>query len=271
MLVAILLSTYNGEKYISELLDSVLSQTHQTFHIYISDDGSTDHTMEIINSYALRTNKISIVNDTAKRQGACMSFMRLLSLIDADYYFFCDQDDIWLPTKIEKCLKRAELFPKNAPVLIHTDLVVVDESLNTIHSSFWNFNKTCKEDFNSFNFHCAYNNIPGCSMMINKFARDLSFPAPSSIKMHDAWITLVISFHNGVMEKIDEPLILYRQHVNNTIGAKKTRSILQKILNLNSIIKENYNLFITVNALKKTNIPFFLSNKIKVYLNLKKR
>ena len=101
-MISILLSTYNGEKYLSEQLDSILQQSYQNFIIYIRDDGSNDNTLNIIMYYVHNfPSKIKLVDDKVKHRGAKLSFIWLMSHIESDYYMFCDQDDVWLPNKIE--------------------------------------------------------------------------------------------------------------------------------------------------------------------------
>jgi hypothetical protein len=165
----------------------------------------------------------------------------------------------------------AEQCSTTKPILIHSDLKIVDESMQVLHESFWSFNGTKQTEFSSFDFHCAYNNIPGCAMLINKVTRDLSLPMPKSAKMHDAWIALVVSYNGGLILTINEPLICYRQHSNNTIGARKSRSMLQKIYNIRLIVKENYNLYQTVNKLQHQTVTRFILNKLRIYIKLTKR
>jgi len=167
-------------------------------------------------------------------------------------------------------LTLAKQYSTNKPLLIHSDLKIVDESMKVLHESFWAFNGTKQAEFGSFNFHCAYNNIPGCTMLINKTTRDLSLPVPKSAKMHDAWIALVVSYNKGLILAINEPLIYYRQHNNNTIGARESRTILQKIYHIRLIIKENNNLYQTVNTLQHMTVFRYLLNKLKIYSKLAK-
>lgn len=269
-MVAILLSTFNGEKYLEQQILSIQNQTFEDWKLFVCDDGSGDKTNEIVNNISIIDPRIIILQKESTNMGAYKSFMWLLSQISAELYFFCDQDDIWLPSKIEKYLSIANKYPINEPLLIHSDLIIVDETLNVLHNSFWEFNGSKQSEFNSFNFHCAYNNIPGCAMLINKRARDLSLIYPNTAKMHDAWVSLIVSFYKGNIISIIEPLILYRQHSNNTIGAKRTRSITQKIYNINSILIENVNLYKTINTFTRISWVKFIFNKVKMYIDLTK-
>ena len=270
-MVAILLSTYNGEKYLAELFTSILSQSYTKFKLYIVDDGSIDNTEKIINEFIAIDERIVKLYRDNIHDGPGKSFMWLLERVQADFYFFCDQDDVWMSDKIEKSIALAESYSPNKPILIHSDLKVVDKSMNVLHESFWAFNGTKQAEFCSFDFHCAYNNIPGCAMLINREARDLSLPMPTSAKMHDAWIALVVTYHKGLILTMNEPLIYYRQHPNNTIGARKSRSILQKIYHIRLIIKENNDLYQTVNKLQHMTVTMFILNKLSIYIKLSKR
>lgn len=269
-MVAILLSTYNGEKYLAEQLSSILVQSYFDFKLYIVDDGSTDNTDKIIDEFTVIDQRVVKVYKEREHDGPCISYMWLLDQINADFYFFCDQDDVWMSDKIKKSMALAEQCSTNKPLLIHSDLKIVDESMQVLHESFWAFNGTKQAEFSSFDFHCAYNNIPGCTMLINKVTRDLSLPMPKSAKMHDAWIALVVSYNEGLILAINEPLIYYRQHTNNTIGARESRTILQKIYHIQLIIRENSNLYQTVNKLQYMTVIQFMLNKLKIYIKLVK-
>jgi len=267
-MVAILLSTYNGEKYLTEQLSSILYQSYSDFILYIVDDGSIDNTVKVIDEFCSKDERIIKLTKESKHDGAAKSFIWLLEQITADFYFFCDQDDVWFKDKIDKSLALAKQCVQDKPILIHSDLQIVDDTMQVLHNSFWDFNGSKPSEFSSFKFHCAYNNIPGCTMLINKTTRDLTLPMPKTAKMHDAWIALVVSFNKGLILSINEPLIYYRQHSNNTIGARKSRSILDKFFYSRLIFTENINLYKTINALKPINIFEYVLNKIKIYSNL---
>jgi len=217
--ISILLSTYNGEKYLKEQLDSLFSQSYQGFEILSRDDGSSDNTAEILNSYNIK------VLDSADNLGAKMSFAALLKYaLDnsaSEYFMFCDQDDVWARDKVEKTLAKMQEMEKehgDIPLLVHTDLEVVDEKLKTINSSFMDF-QNIDPLKNKFNNLLVQNTITGCTVMINKKLLKKCMPIPNGAIMHDWWIGLVASYF-GKIGYIDEPTIKYRQHISNTIGAK---------------------------------------------------
>jgi len=217
--INILLSTYNGERYLKEQLDSLFSQTYKNFKIIVRDDGSNDRTMDILKHYDIE------LLDSHENIGVEKSFLTLLEYalkyIDSGYFMFCDQDDVWEKDKVEKTLqKMCELESKHEdmPLLVHTDLKVVDEKLQLIHNSFLK-NEHINPQLNSFNRLLMQNTITGCTMMINRRLAELSLPLSNGIIMHDWWMGLVASKF-GKIGFVNNPLILYRQHANNSIGAK---------------------------------------------------
>lgn len=218
--IGILLSTYNGNKYIIEQLESLLFQNYnEKIEIIVRDDYSSDSTVDI-----LKTNNINLI-DTKKNLGAKRSFSELLNYAilnsDAEYFMFCDQDDVWENDKVEKTLaKMQEMEQKfgDIPLLIHTDLEVVDAKLNTINSSFMEFQKI-DHSRKSFNNLLMQNIITGCTVMINRKLAQKCLPISGGAIMHDWWIGLVASKF-GEIGYLDEVTIKYRQHASNTIGAK---------------------------------------------------
>lgn len=217
--ISILLSTYNGEKYIKEQLDSLFSQTYKNFEIIVRDDESSDKTLEILKSYDVK------IIESIENLGAKKSFSTLLEYAlhngDSDYFMFCDQDDIWNDDKIEKTLIKMQNLEKkygNIPLLVHTDLEVVDENLKTISNSMWEYEYILPQ-CNRLNRLLIQNTITGCTMMINRKLAKKSFDIPAEAIMHDWWIGLVASYF-GKIGYINTSTIKYRQHGNNTIGAK---------------------------------------------------
>ena len=217
--ISILISTFNGKKYIKEQLDSIFNQTYKNIEIIVRDDGSSDNTIEILKSYNIKP------IDTKINLGAMGSFEELLKYAlqnsNSDYFMFCDQDDVWDTKKVEKTLAKMEEMEKefgNIPLLVHTDLEVVDEKLNTINNSFMNFQKI-NPGINKFHNLLIQNTITGCTMMINRKLAQMCLPIPDKAIMHDWWIGLVAS-QFGKIGYLNESTIKYRQHTSNTIGAK---------------------------------------------------
>lgn len=232
--VGVLLATYNGEKYLKEQLDSIINQSYKNWVIYISDDHSTDNTINIITEYKEKYgDKIVILENENKFCSAKMNFANLFEKADdLDYYIFCDQDDVWDKEKITKLLykmKEEEKANNNLPILVYSDLKIVDEKLNTISESLVRYENKFLPEKKLFNHILIENYFPGCAIMFNKKLRDKAKDIYSETEMHDWWVTLVAAF-GGKIVYVDEPLHLYRQHSNNTVGAKKDKNIIQRYL-----------------------------------------
>jgi len=222
--IDVLLATYNGEEYIREQLDSIIEQTISEFSLIIRDDLSQDQTLAKIQKYQKIPYhfKISVIASNV-RLGVSQAFEALLQISQADYLFFCDQDDIWLPNKIEislnKMLKMEKEHDKRTPILIHTDLKVVNNNLNLISPSFRKYQNLDPNPQNLLPRLLVQNFVTGCTMMINKPLKDLIIPIPTQAIMHDWWIALTAA-NFGKIAYITEPTVLYRQHQQNTVGAR---------------------------------------------------
>lgn len=221
--IDIVMATYNGEKFIEAQIGSLLNQTYQNWHLIIRDDGSTDQSVHILKEYKKQfPTKISIL-ESKKHLGACLNFGELLQHSTADYVMLCDQDDVWLPEKIEVSFKGMlqleAKYGKEKPLLLFTDLKVVASDLMVIARSFWEYEKINPNN-TTVNRLLVQNVVTGCTIIMNKKLRDLSTPIPSEAIVHDWWTALVASVF-GHMHYINIPTVLYRQHGQNDIGAKK--------------------------------------------------
>lgn len=222
MKLAILLATYNSARYLAELLDSLVNQTYRDFTLYVRDDGSTDSTLQILESYQPKFDNMVILHDSVTSRRAMGSFFWMLENIDATYYMFCDHDDIWLPQKVELSLaKIREIERDNRPALVCCDLVVTDSNLNTIGPSLWSYMKLRPELLTKLKYAISCNLFTGCTMIINRAARDISLPISPRAVMHDSWIGLRVLAASGDVAWIPTPLILYRQHTDNLFGAHR--------------------------------------------------
>ncbi len=220
---SILLSTYQGEKYLSQQLNSLFKQTLQNFHIIVRDDGSSDGTCDILLSYQKQYPEKITLLPSNKNLGVIQSFATLIQHAQTPYIFFCDQDDVWLPEKIEKTWKKMQdmekQYGKETPLLIHTDLQVVDDQLRIISPSFWQYIATPPQERNTLAPLLSQNSVTGCATMINRPLQQHVRHIPSAALMHDHWLALVAA-GLGAIGYLKEPTILYRQHNNNQIGAK---------------------------------------------------
>ena len=223
-MIAILLATYNGEKYISEQLESILAQTFQDYTIYIHDDGSTDNTIGIIGGYVEQyPKKIKLLEDSQRHRGPRYSFMWLLQQVDCDYYMFCDQDDVWLKDKIQLSLDKLRKLEENNPqkaALVHTEMKIVDENLNMISESLYATMRIKPSIVDTFRFMGVCSCGPGCTMIFNNKAKSLSLDYDNldGIPMHDWWVA-INTVKNGVVGFLKTPTMLYRQHSQNTVGS----------------------------------------------------
>lgn len=246
--MAILMATYNGGKYIREQLESLFSQTYRDWKLYVRDDGSSDETISILNEYASAYANVS-VSRNKKSLGAMNNFLRLLDEVDADYYMFCDQDDVWLPTKVERTLEamiRSEKEHGDVPVTVFSDLTVVDANLSVISPSYWRLVRIdvdllCRDT----RFLGVHFLATGCTMMINKRVKEVSAAVPECAIMHDSYLVLQTVYNGGVLVPVREQLMLYRQHGNNTMGAEDLRKhyVAKRLSNLKMMISRNRNVY----------------------------
>jgi glycosyltransferase involved in cell wall biosynthesis len=222
--VHVLLACYNGEKYLQAQLDSLLNQTFSAFHILARDDGSTDATLQILKEYQEKhPEKIKLITSSS-RLGVVGNFSALLMQSSADYVFFSDQDDLWHLDKMQDFLDVIQaheaLYPQ-MPLLIHSDLEVVSQSLHILHPSFWQLSGLIPAKMQRFNRLLVQNCVTGCAMAINKPLRSLIGEMPEAALMHDGWIALIAAAF-GKIVSMDKTTVKYRQHSANAIGAPRS-------------------------------------------------
>ncbi len=223
--VEILLATYNAGAFLPELFRSLHAQTHRHWRASIRDNGSSDGTVGIVEAeVSAYPDRFSILgNSEAANIGPCQSFARLLSKSSAQYVMFCDADDVWLPHKIALVLgemQRLEaLHGPETPVLVHTDVAVVDASLRPISPSFWKHNGIDPYETNLARLVIRHGTI-GNTFIMNRSLVDLTLPVPQEAVMHDWWVVLVAAAF-GKIGTLPETTLLYRQHGNNDTGAQK--------------------------------------------------
>lgn len=210
MSISVCIATYNGEKYIKQQLTSILMQLEITDEVIISDDSSTDRTIDIIES--LNDKRITIFKHQLFKSHV-YNFEHALKKAKGDYIFLADQDDIWLPGKVTKMVS---LLQENDLVL--SDAIVVDENKEILFESFFTFNHSKKGILKNL----YKNSYLGCCMAFNRKILNISLPFPKNINMHDWWIGLMAEIHGSVCFT-DDKLIKYRRH-DNTLTPVDRRS-----------------------------------------------
>jgi glycosyltransferase involved in cell wall biosynthesis len=219
--ITILLATYNGEKYLSHQLDSILNQSYTNWHLMIRDDLSKDNTPAIIEKYRKAyPDKIEVIDNCGKNKGSLLNFAALLQAAgNAKYIMFCDQDDEWKRDKIEVTfLKMRELEKEhglNCPIMIFTNFQYVDENMQIIPSK-KDFEINRIKDF-GFPHLLAQNPVYGCTSMINRSLADKVGSIPPEADFHDHWIALIAAAF-GKLCYLKEKTVLYRQHSSNVSG-----------------------------------------------------
>jgi glycosyltransferase involved in cell wall biosynthesis len=221
--IDILLATYNGAVYLPAQLDSLLAQTHKDWRVLARDDGSSDSTLSVLETYARNyPEQFKIIRDEG-RAGAKVSFSRLIAASSAPYIAFCDQDDVWKPEKLElllKALRAAERYAEpRTPLLAHCDLEVVNEKLELVNPSFWAY-QGIDPVRDGLSRLLVQNVVTGCAMLCNRALVDVATPIPESAFMHDYWLALIASALGRIIP-VRHALVRYRQHGRNTLGAKK--------------------------------------------------
>lgn len=274
--VCILLSTYNGEKYLSEQLNSILSQSYENIEILVRDDGSTDNTVDILEDFKRRYSNITLFLE--KNVGVRKSFYILLnygySRDEVEYFSFCDQDDVWLPEKIEKAVSQMEQIP-NDNLLYCSTLNLVGQDLSFIKKT-----RILTPDKSNA---MIQNIVTGCTTVINRnLAKILTNNEPcwENTEMHDSWFYLIASFLGRVIFD-EESYIYYRQHSSNVVGlpSNKLEVIQNSIYGLKKEsttkihrkqLREFYSLF--YNQLikeDKENIELFLNPNQNIFNRIK--
>lgn len=216
--INILLASFNGEKFIAEQLESILNQTYKNWQLFIRDDSSSDNTVNIISAYQQMDARIHLVSDDLGNVGSVQNFSVLMNCIrnGNEYIMFCDQDDVWLPSKIEDTLNEMmrleEEYSKNTPLLVHTNFLYVDSLLKPIESK-KSFQPTKITAPTLSNVLCQ-NSVYGCTMMINKKLAEAVNKIPVEAENHDYWIVLVASAF-GKIFYLNKRTVLYRQHGSN--------------------------------------------------------
>ena len=225
---AILLATYNGAEFLEAFLESLQRQTVTDWQLLIRDDGSTDATCEMLHRAAARDARISIIKDGGTRRGATGNFAALLEqayAAGAKYAFLADQDDVWRPDKLRvqlDLMHRTEAASgPGVPVLVHSDLTVVDRRLRILHHSHSRCTGLHRDRLadDPLRILLASNFVTGCTCLLNRPLLEAALPIPSCAVIHDWWIALCAAAM-GEIRYLSRQTVLYRQHGGNIVGAQ---------------------------------------------------
>lgn len=254
MRVAIVLCTYNGAGYLREQLDSLLIQTFTDWHCYVFDDCSTDGTQNILHEYAGRFPDHFTVAVNPERSGsAAKNFISATEHVfrskQFDLLSYCDQDDVWDEKKLAILTQQFRNVDSKQPLLVFSDLSIVDDHLNELHPSFVNrisvggYSKHIQRHFIQID-----NIVPGCALACNRALLESAVPFSKHTTMHDWWIVLV-ALKNGSIVFVPEKLVQYRQHAENSVGARslstqakilRTLPAITKFSEIYKMVKELY-------------------------------
>ena len=218
--IAILLSTFNGERWLPELLRSLRTQS-LPFELIWRDDGSTDATKDIVRGAEWLQLTEAQHSEAGANMGACASFGVLMESAlnsEADIFFLADQDDVWAPEKLGTIFSRLSFSSIDKPLLLHHDLRVINEDGEEIASSLWRFMRLDAQQTEVARF-LTRNSVTGCATAFNRALLEVATPVPATALMHDWWLGLIASAF-GQIRTEEMCLVDYRQHAGNTLGAK---------------------------------------------------
>lgn len=232
--IAILMATYNGEKFLTEQLHSFINQTHQNWELHVSDDGSSDQTLEILNDYKAKTAQNVFIYQ-GPHQGFCSNFLSLINCVTkADFYAFSDQDDIWEKDKLERAYHWINHIPSDIPALYCTRTCLIDEKNNILGYSTL-FSKKL-----TFANALVQSLAGGNTMVFNQaaLARLKQMTTQGKVVSHDWWTYLVVTGCGGQVFYDPYPSLRYRQHTHNLVGMNTTVS--GKLLRIKKLMEGRF-------------------------------
>ena len=233
-MISVCIATYNGERFIREQIDSIFRQLSSDDEIIVSDHGSTDDTISIINS--IDDKRIRII-EGPRKHSPTPNFECAMKEAKGDYIFLADQDDVWKPNKVEVCIEWLQEYD-----CVVSDAEVTDSNLNPLYPSLYAIMQVRHGRIYNTIWKNGYT---GCCMAFRRNVLKASLPFPKNIPMHDIWIGNVAAYKYN-MKFIPDKLIMFRRH-NETIscnGKGSKYSIWQQMKFRWSIIKNIVNLYI---------------------------
>ncbi|ELX9580967.1 glycosyltransferase family 2 protein [Escherichia coli] len=255
--VAVLVCTYNGAKFINKQLDSIINQSHLNWTLYISDDGSTDGTLDILDMYQEKIGKERMVISKGPGKGFAWNFLSLLKTCPSyfDYYAFSDQDDVWLPEKLSEGIKSLYALTNETAAIHCGRTILIDEKDECI-----GYSPIFKKK-PSFQNALIQSIAGGNTMMLNNKAKEIIDMTPKyhDIISHDWWIYILITGCGGDVIYDENPLLKYRQHTNNIIGSNLGWKA--RLRRINGLFDGHFQMWIQKNIDVLTAIDVQLSEK----------
>ena len=232
----IVLATYQGAAWIGAQLQSLVEQTCPDWRLIARDDGSTDGTADVLAQFAQSDSRIEVVHDTLGRLGPVGNFANLLNVARntaADYVLCADQDDVWRPDKLSRQLAAAQAalaeWGADVPLLVHSDLEVVDERLRMIQASLMASSGLDPRPECPLRALLPQNFVTGCALLANRALLEIALPVPDQAALHDWWLALCAAACGRIVY-LPEPLVRYRQHPGNQVGAAGSATLLGRFL-----------------------------------------
>lgn len=229
--ICIIMAVYNGEDYLAEQIDSLLNNSCQNFTLHIFNDHSQDRSEIIIDEYAGKYPDKIFAHHHSENHGVIRNFLEGTQIMNADYYMFCDQDDVWMPDKIKRSLEAMEQLEASVgdqPCIVFGDAKMVGRDLQELAPSFQQQSGYRTDALDPAHI-LMENKLNGCTILFNRSLQQLLTVFPPEIRMHDWWIALIGSFF-GKIYYLDQPLLLYRQHEKNVVGGSNFISYIQNRL-----------------------------------------
>ncbi len=215
-MVSVAMAVYNGGEYIRVQLDSVLSQLDENDEVVISDDLPSGNTRKAIEEILINDKRVKYIHGPQK--GVIKNFENAIKHTNGDWIFLCDQDDVWLPGKVEAVVDEL----KNGALVVMHDAKIVDENLNVTENSFFKWHSSSRGYYKNI----LKNSYIGCCMAFSGKLKDFILPFPDDLPMHDQWIGL-IGEKTDKVKFLNQPYLLYRRHSATVTGGKT--GFLQKI------------------------------------------
>ncbi len=252
--VAIVMATYNGEAFLEQQLESILSQTYQNFKLYISDDKSSDSTISLILKYHNKYPNKIFYTLNKKNMGLVKNFEILIKNSIENYIALSDQDDIWHNNKLELQMKEMLLLEQSndkKPYLVHSDLSMIDENNSLLKNSYFRYRNYTLKNSRDLGHILGPCGVMGNTILLNKKLKDLVLPFPNNLDVHDYWIAINCELF-GERKTLKNPLVEYRIHNSNS-----SNSVEKLKIKKNTMINRDIKL-----PNLETNRKYFLKNLI---------